>query len=171
MVEAEAVDAMIALPGQLFYGTQIPACIWILAKDKSNGVAKDAKLRDRRGEVLFLDARKMGALVRGSRRQKELSRDEIARIATAYHAWRGEPEAGTYADEPGFCKAASMEEIAKHNYVLTPGRYVGAGAAEEDGEPFDEKFDRLTAELRAQFAEGRRLETEIETRLGLLSDA
>lgn len=168
MVEAEAVDAMIALPGQLFYGTQIPACIWILAKDKSNGVAKDAKLRDRRGEVLFIDARKMGALVPGSRKQKELKREEITRIATAYHAWRGEPETGAYADEPGFCKAASVEGIAKHNYVLTPGRYVGAGAAEEDAEPFEEKFERLTAELRVQFAEGRLLETEIEARLEAL---
>ena len=165
MVEAEAVDAIVALPGQLFYGTQIPACIWILAKDKSNGIAKDAKLRDRRGEVLFLDARKMGALVAGSRKQKDLSRDEIARIATAYHAWRGEPDAGAYVDEPGFCKAVSLEEIGKHGFVLTPGRYVGAGAAEEDDEPFEEKFDRLTAELRTQFAEGRRLETEIEARL------
>ncbi|TMM54112.1 type I restriction-modification system subunit M [Sulfitobacter sabulilitoris] len=171
MVEAEAVDAMIALPGQLFYGTQIPACIWILAKDKSNGIAKDAKLRDRRGEVLFIDARKMGSLVAGSRKQKELTQDEIARIATAYHAWRGEPDAGAYADEPGFCKAASLEEIAKHGHVLTPGRYVGAGAAEKDGEPFEEKFDRLTAELRMQFAEGRRLETEIEARLEKLSNA
>ncbi|MGX9853905.1 N-6 DNA methylase [Limimaricola variabilis] len=169
MVEAEAVDAMVALPGQLFYGTQIPACIWILAKDKSNGIAKSAKLRNRRGEVLFIDARKMGALVPGSRKQKELSRDEIARIAGAYHAWRGEPDVGAYADEPGFCKAASMEEIAKHGHVLTPGRYVGAGAAEEDGEPFEEKFDRLTAELRAQFADGRRLEKEIEARLEKLS--
>ena len=168
MVEAEAVDAMVALPGQLFYGTQIPACIWILAKDKSNGIAKNAKLRDRRGEVLFIDARKMGALVPGSRKQKQLAPEEIARIAGAYHAWRGEPDAGAYADEPGFCKAASTEEIARHGHVLTPGRYVGAGAAEEDGEPFEERFDRLTAELRAQFAEGRRLETEIEARLGEL---
>ena len=108
MVEGGAVDAMVALPGQLFYGTQIPACVWILAKDKSNGIAKDAKLRDRRGEVLFIDARKMGALVAGSRKQKELSQDEIARIATAYHAWRGEPDAGAYADEPGFCKNDHM---------------------------------------------------------------
>ncbi len=169
MVEAEAVDAMVALPGQLFYGTQIPACIWILAKDKSNGIAKSAKLRDRRGEVLFIDARKMGALVPGSRKQKQLAPEEIARIATAYHAWRGEPDAGAYADEPGFCKAASTDEIAKHGHVLTPGRYVGAGAAEEDGEPFDEKFDRLKAELRAQFAEGRRLEQEIHSRLETLS--
>ena len=168
MVEGGAVDAMVALPGQLFYGTQIPACVWILAKDKSNGIAKDAKLRDRRGEVLFIDARKMGALVTGSRKQKELSQEEIARIAAAYHAWRGEPDAGTYEDEPGFCKAASLEEITKHNFVLTPGRYVGAGAAEEDDEPFEEKFERLKAELRGQFVEGRRLEAEIEARLEML---
>ena len=168
LVEGNAVDAMVALPGQLFYGTQIPACLWILAKDKSNGIAKDAKLRDRRGEVLFIDARKMGALVPGSRKQKELAPEEIAKIATAYHAWRGEPDAGAYEDEPGFCKAASFEEIAKHNYVLTPGRYVGAGAAADDGEPFEEKFSRLMGELRSQFAEGRRLEAEIEERLGTL---
>ena len=165
MVQADAVDAMVALPGQLFFGTQIPACLWILAKDKSNGIARDAKLRDRRGEVLFIDARKMGALIPGSRKQKELSVEEIARIAGAYHAWRGEPEAGGYADVPGFCKAASVEEIAEHNFVLTPGRYVGAGAAEEEDEPFEAKFARLKDELLAQFAEGRRLETEISTRL------
>ena len=168
LVEGDAVDAMVALPGQLFYGTQIPACLWILAKDKSNGIAKDEKLRNRRGEVLFIDARKMGALVPGSRKQKELSEAEIARIAQAYHAWRGEPDAGAYEDEPGFCKAASLTEIEKHNFVLTPGRYVGAGAAEDDGEPFEEKFERLMTTLRDQFAEGRRLEAEIEGRLGTL---
>jgi type I restriction enzyme M protein len=168
LIEGEAVDCMVALPGQLFYGTQIPACLWIMAKDKSNGIAKDAKLRDRRGEVLFIDARKMGALVPGSRKQKELSEDEIARIARTYHAWRGEPDAGPYADEPGFCKAATRDEIASHGFVLTPGRYVGTGAAEADDEPFDEKFERLMAELRDQFAEGRRLEAEIEARLGAL---
>ncbi|SLN46082.1 putative type I restriction enzymeP M protein [Falsiruegeria litorea R37] len=168
LVEGDAVDAMVALPGQLFYGTQIPACLWIMAKDKSNGIAKEAKLRDRRGEVLFIDARKMGALVPGSRKQKELSEEEIARIATAYHAWRGEPDAGEYGDVPGFCKSADKDEIAKHNFVLTPGRYVGADAAEEDDEPFEEKFTRLMGELRDQFAEGRRLEKEIEDRLGAL---
>jgi type I restriction enzyme M protein len=165
LVEGDAVDAIVALPGQLFYGTQIPACLWILAKDKSNGVAKDAKLRDRRGEVLFIDARKMGALVQGSRKQKELSDEEIQKIATAYHAWRGEPDAGEYSDEPGFCKSATTDEIAKHNFVLTPGRYVGAGATEDDGEPFDEKFERLMGDLRVQFVEGRRLEVEIQNRL------
>lgn len=125
-------------------------------------------LRDRRGEILFIDARKMGALVPGSRKQKELSPAEVARITRAYHAWRGEPDAGPYVDEPGFCKAASLVEIEKHNCVLTPGRYVGAGAAEDDGEVFEEKFDRLMCTLRTQFAEGRRLEAEIEARLGVL---
>jgi len=169
LVEGDAIDAMVALPGQLFYGTQIPACLWIMAKDKSNGIAKSAKLRDRRGEVLFIDARKMGALVPGSRKQKELSAEEIGKIAAAYHAWRGEPDAGAYEDEPGFCKSAKLDEIARHNFVLTPGRYVGAGAAEDDGEPFEEKFERLMGELRGQFAEGRRLEAEIEARLSGVS--
>ncbi len=168
LVEADAIDAMVALPGQLFYGTQIPACLWILAKDKSNGIAKEATLRDRRGEVLFIDARKMGALVEGSRKQKELSAEEMAKIATAYHAWRGEPDAGGYEDVPGFCRSASMEEIAKHSFVLTPGRYVGVGAAQDDDEPFEEKFERLMRELHSQFTEGRRLEVEIEARLKAL---
>ncbi len=165
LVEGEAVDCMVALPGQLFFGTQIPACLWILAKDKSNGIAKDAKLRDRRGEILFIDARKMGALIPGSRKQKELAPEEIEKIARAYHAWRGEPDAGDYGDEPGFCKAASYEEIEKHSFVLTPGRYVGAGAADEDDEPFEEKFERLVTALHEQFAEGRDLEEEIKTLL------
>lgn len=165
MVEQDAVDCMVALPGQLFFGTQIPACLWFLAKDKSNGTAAGETLRDRRGEVLFIDARKMGALIPGSRKQKELSEEEIAKIATTYHAWRGEAKAGDYADEPGFCASMTVEQIAKHNYVLTPGRYVGAGAVEEEDEPFEEKFARLRGELQEQFAEGRRLEAEIEARL------
>ncbi len=166
MVQGDAVDAVVALPGQLFFGTQIPACIWILAKDKSNGTANGEKLRDRRGEVLFIDARKMGALVPGSRKQKELSDDEIKKIADAYHAWRGEKSAGMYVDEAGFCASAEMDEIRKHNFVMTPGRYVGAGAVEDDGEPFEEKFERLMVGLQEQFAEGRRLEAEIEAKLG-----
>lgn len=168
MVQQDAVDAIVALPGQLFFGTQIPACLWILAKDKSNGQAAGRTLRDRRQEVLFIDARKMGALIPGSRKQKQLSPDEIEKIAGAYHAWRGELGDDAYADEPGFCKAARIDEIEAHNFVLTPGRYVGAGAVEEDAEAFIEKFDRLTAELREQFAEGRRLEAEIEAKLGTL---
>lgn len=161
MVQQGAVDCMVALPGQLFFGTQIPACLWILAKDKSNGHASGNKLRDRRGEVLFIDARKMGALVPGSRKQKELSDAEIAKIADTYHAWRGEPTDSPYQDEAGFCASVSVEDIEKHGFVLTPGRYVGAGAADEDDEPFEEKFTRLMGELRGHFAEGRRLEAEI----------
>ena len=107
-------------------------------------------------------------MVPGSRKQKELSPEEIRRIAATYHAWRGEAREGSYADVPGFSKSATLEEIEAHNFVLTPGRYVGAGAAEEDDEPFEEKFDRLMGVLREQFAEGRRLEAEIEARLGVL---
>ena len=169
MVQQGAIDAMVALPTQLFFGTQIPACLWILAKDKSNGHAGGHKLRDRRGEVLFIDARKMSTLVPGSRKQKELAPEEIAKIADTYHAWRGEPSDQPYQDEAGFCASVSIDEIEKHGFVLTPGRYVGAGAADEDDEPFEEKFTRLLTELRGHFAEGRRLEAEIEARLGALA--
>ncbi|MDR1424843.1 MAG: type I restriction-modification system subunit M [Azoarcus sp.] len=163
MVEAGAVDCMVALPGQLFYSTQIPACLWILAKDRSNGLVKNTRLRDRRGEALFIDARKMGVLV--DRTRRELTDEEIGRIAAAYHAWRGEGDAGDYADIPGFCKSATLEEIRKHGHVLTPGRYVGAEKAEDDGEPFTEKMARLTAQLEAQFAEGAELEARIKANL------
>jgi len=107
----------------------------------------------------------MGAFVSGSRKQKEFSPEEIAKIADTYHAWRGEKSAGMYVDEAGFCASANLEEIEKHGFVMTPGRYVGAGAAEEDAEPFEEKFTRLMGDLQEQFAEGRRLEAEIEARL------
>lgn len=158
MVEADAVDCMIALPGQLFYSTQIPACLWFLAKDKSNG-----SFRDRRGEVLFIDARKLGHMV--DRTRKEFSEADIAKIAGTYHAWRGEKEAGEYEDVPGFCKSATLEEIRAHNHVLTPGRYVGAVAAEEDNVPFEERFAELKAKLEEQFTEGKRLEKSIKDRL------
>lgn len=160
MIEGEVVDCMIALPGQLFYSTQIPACLWFLAKDKSNGIARDRTLRDRRGEVLFIDARKLGFMV--DRIRKEFSDGDIARIADTYHAWRlGE----SYADVPGFCKSASLEEIRSHGHVLTPGRYVGAEAAEEDGTPFAERFVALQEQLEAQFAEAEELTATIRARL------
>ena len=163
MIEADAVDCMVALPGQLFYSTQIPACLWILAKDRSNGLVKHSKLRDRRGQVLFIDARKMGVLV--DRTRRELTDEEIQKIAVTYHAWRGEPEAGEYADVAGFCKSATLEDIRKHGHVLTPGRYVGAAAQEDDGEPFTEKMQRLAAQWREQRTEAAWLDALIEANL------
>jgi type I restriction enzyme M protein len=158
IIEADLVDCMVALPGQLFYSTQIPACLWFLARDKKNG-----RFRDRRGETLFIDARKMGVLI--DRVHRELTAEEIARIAGTYHAWRGDSGSGAYEDVPGFCKSARVEEIRKNGYVLTPGRYVGAEATEDDGEPFEEKMQRLTAKLREQFQESARLEAEIRANL------
>ncbi len=158
LIEADLVDCMVALPGQLFYSTQIPACLWFLARDRKNG-----KFRDRRGHVLFIDARKLGPLV--DRTHRELSDGDIARIAGTYHAWRGGKEAGAYADVPGFCKSAPLEEIRKHGHVLTPGRYVGAEAQKDDGEPFEEKMQRLTATLREQQAEAVKLDAAIAANL------
>jgi len=149
---------MVALPGQLFYSTQIPVCLWFLARDRSNH-----SFRDRRGEILFIDARKLGSMV--DRTHRELTDDDVARIAGTYHAWRGEPKAGEYDDVAGFCKSATLEEVRSHGHVLTPGRYVGAAAQEEDGEPFDEKMRRLTALLREQQAEAARLDDAITANL------
>ena len=159
MVEADVVDCMVALPAQLFYSTQIPACLWFLARNKNPGKG----LRDRRGQVLFIDARQMGVLV--DRTRRELTDEEIQKIADTYHAWRGEPGAGEYQDVPGFCKSATLEEIRKHGFVLTPGRYVGAAEQEDDGEPFEEKMARLAAQWREQRAEAARLDAAIEANL------
>ena len=153
------VDCMIALPGQLFYSTQIPVCLWFLARDKSNGIARNAKLRDRRGEILFIDARKLGHMV--DRTRKEFSDADIAEITRAYHAWRGEADAGAYEDVPGFCKSASLEEIKGHGYVLTPGRYVGSADVEDDDVPFDGRIAVLRATLEEQFAESEALTVAI----------
>lgn len=158
IIEADLVDCMIALPGQLFYTTPIPACLWFLSRSKSN-----SKYRDRRKETLFIDTRKMGKLV--DRTHRELTEDEISRIAKTYHAWRGEKDAGKYEDIPGFCKSVATEEIVSHGYVLTPGRYVGAEAIEEDEEPFEAKMKRLTATLEEQFAESAKLEKAIRENL------
>jgi type I restriction enzyme M protein len=157
------VDCMIALPGQLFYSTQIPVCLWFLARDKSNGVARSAKLRDRRGEILFIDARKLGYMV--DRTRKEFSDADIEKVTRAYHAWRGEAEAGVYEDVAGFCKSASLEEIKGHDYVLTPGRYVGAADLEDDGMSFAERFGILQARLEQQFVEADKLTATIRARL------
>ncbi|MBD3805350.1 MAG: SAM-dependent methyltransferase, partial [Thioclava sp.] len=159
MIEADAVDCMVALPSQLFYSVQIPVCLWFLARNKNPGKG----LRDRRGQVLFIDARKLGHMV--DRTHRELTDEDIARIANTYHAWRGEQDAGEYIDVPGFCKSATLEEVRKHGHVLTPGRYVGAQAQEDDGEPFEEKMKRLVATLREQQAEAARLDAAIAANL------
>jgi len=158
IIEADFVDCMVALPGQLFYSKQIPVCLWFLTRDKRNG-----RFRDRRGQVLFIDARKLGRMM--DRTHRELTDEDIARIAGTYHAWRGKQNAGEYADVPGFCKSATLEEIRKHGHVLTPGRYVGAEAQEDDGEPFEEKMRRLSAALHKQMTDARKLDDAIEATL------
>ena len=161
IIDADLVDCMIALPGQLFYTTQIPVCLWFLARNKKNG-----KFRNRRGHTLFIDARKLGALV--DRTHKDFSEEEIDKVATTYHAWRGEKEAGEYRDVPGFCKSANTGEIKEHGYVLTPGRYVGAAEIEDDGIQFEEKMAGLSSTLYEQFAEADRLEAVIKKNLEVL---
>jgi type I restriction enzyme M protein len=163
------VDCMIALPGQLFYSTQIPVCLWFLARDKSNGVARDTKLRNRRNEILFIDARKLGHMV--DRTRKEFSDADIGKITHAYHAWRGEMGAGIYKDLRGFCKSATLEEIRGHGYVLTPGRYVGAADIEDNDIPFAERFLALRTELKDQLAAASLLDQKIVTALGIIQNA
>ena len=168
IIEDDLVDCMIALPGQLFYSTPIPVCLWFLARNKKNGKkdVKDTPFRDRRGETLFIDARNMGTLI--DRVHRELTPEDIQKIAGTYHAWRGDQDAAEYEDIPGFCKSATTEEIAKHGHVLTPGRYVGAAELEDDGEPFEEKMERLTTKLHQQFSESDQLETTIKKNLNAL---
>ena len=162
LLEADLVDCMVALPGQLFRSTQIPVCLWFLARSRRSG-----KFRDRRGETLFIDARDMGSLV--DRTHRELSEDEIGKIADTYHAWREGLDA--YEDIPGFCKSATLDEIRSHDYMLTPGRYVGAKPTEDNGEPFEEKMAKLAAEWREQQTEAARLDAAIAENLERLGFA
>ncbi len=167
LVEADLVDCMIALPAQLFYGSGIPVCLWFLARDRSGAPTKGAKpMRDRRGSTLFIDARSAGTLL--DRTHRELTDADIARIAGTYHAWRGEEGADAYVDVPGFCRSAPLDEIREHGHVLTPGRYVGPVAADEDAEPFEDKLARLRAALEQQFEQGRQLEDAIRQQLASL---
>ncbi len=156
LLEADAVECMVALPGQLFTNTQIPACIWFLTKSKK----ARGDFRDRSGETLFIDARDVGYMK--DRVLRDFTDDDITRIATTFHNWK---RGKNYEDTPGFCKSATLEEIAAHDYVLTPGRYVGAAEVEDDGEPFADKMERLTKELGAAFKESATLEEQIKKNL------
>lgn len=158
LVEGDLVDCMVALPGQLFYATQIPVCLWFLARNKNDG-----KRRDRRKQTLFIDARNLGTMV--DRVHRELGDTDIAKIAATYHAWRGDKSAAEYADVAGFCKSATVEEIKGHGFVLTPGRYVGAQEIEDDGEPYDARMTRLAADLRSHFSAARELDRVIDANL------
>jgi len=158
IIEADLVDCMVVLPEQLFYSTPIPVCLWFLARDKKNN-----RFRDRRGEVLFIDARRLGVMV--DRVHRELAQGDVDRIASVYHAWRGDKGADKYADAPGFCKVAKLDEIRAHDYVLTPGRYVVAEAIKKDDEPFADTVKRLTATLLEQQKEAARLDAAISANL------
>ena len=160
LIEDDYVECMVALPGQLFTNTQIPACIWFLTRDKRNGLALNKAKRDRRGQFLFIDARQLGYMK--DRVLRDFTVDDIKKIADTFHAWQmGEG----YEDVPGFCYSASLDDIRKHEHVLTPGRYVGAEEQEDDGEVFADKMVRLTAQLAEQFAESAKLEGEIKKNL------
>jgi type I restriction enzyme M protein len=159
IIEADLVDCMVSLPGQLFYSTPIPVCLWFLTKNKNDG-----KRRDRRKQTLFIDARKLGTLI--DRVHRELTDTDIEKIVSTYHAWRGDKDASKFEDVAGFAKTADIDLIKQHGYVLTPGRYVGAEEVEDDGEPFEEKMTRLVVELNGQFAESAKLEKTIKASLG-----
>lgn len=161
LIENDLVECMVALPGQLFTNTQIPACIWLLSKDKANGIVRNEKKRDRRKEFLFIDARNLGYM--RDRVLRDFENEDIQKIADTFHAWQ---RGNGYEDQPGFCKSASLADVKKHDFVLTPGRYVGAVEQEDDGEPFAEKMARLNAQLKEQFEESERLEAEIKKNLG-----
>ncbi|MCX8853295.1 type I restriction-modification system subunit M [Vibrio parahaemolyticus] len=166
LVENDLVECMVALPGQLFTNTQIPACIWFLTKNKKARTDKSGrKLRDRKGELLFIDARNLGYMK--DRVLRDFTGDDIQKVADLYHAWKtGEEVNGVaYEDQSGFCKSATLEDIKKHDFVLTPGRYVGAAEELDDGIPFGEKMATLTAKLSEQFAESATLEAEIKKNL------
>ncbi len=164
IIEADLVDCIVSLPGQLFFTTQIPVCLWFLARDKSNGLVKDRKLRNRQRETLFINGRGLGEME--SRTLKVLTDADIAKVSGTYHAWR--ETGGRYVDEVGFCKSVATQEIAGQNYVLTPGRYVGMAAAEDDEEPIEEKMKRLTAALREQIEASARLDREVVAQLSRL---
>lgn len=171
IIENDLVDCMVALPGQLFYTTQIPVCLWFISKDKKaeSEDSKERGLRNRSGETLFIDARNLGYML--DRTHKSLSDEDVKKITDTYHAWRGEKHAGgyeAYEDEAGFCKSATQDEIKANDYVLTPGRYVGAAPIEDDGIPFETKMSELSKTLYQQMTESERLDQAIRHNLEVL---
>jgi len=156
MIQQGLVDCMVAVPTQLFFNTPIPACLWFLARNRKNH-----KFRDRSKEILFIDARKMGTMI--SRKHRALTEDDIAKISETYHNWRNKN--GNYADVAGFCKSAAIKEVEESNFVLTPGRYVGAEDIEDDGIPFEEKVAEITSQLSEQFAKSIELQQRIKENL------
>jgi type I restriction enzyme M protein len=163
MVKGDLVECMVALPGQLFANTQIPACLWFLSKNKAPGKRGSA---DRRKQVLFIDASKLASLIPGSRKQKQLSDDEIQQIASTYHNWRGTQWGdGEYSDVPGFCQSVELDEIEKHDFALTPGRYVGAEEIEDDEQSFNDRMEALTGELSELLASGANIERDVRLQL------
>lgn len=168
IIENDLVDCMIALPGQLFYTTQISVCLWFISKNKKAQQFSDERrqFRDRQGETLFIDARNIGSMV--DRTHKELTAADITYITRTYHSWRGEAKDGEYADVPSFCKSATLDEIKANDYVLTPGRYVGAADVEDDGDVFEEKMRELTHTLYQQMAESAKLDAVIKQNLEAL---
>lgn len=158
MIEKDLVDCMVALPSQLFYNTQIPACLWFLARNKTNG-----KFRNRANQVLFIDARELGTMI--SRRQKELTDADIARISEIYHSWRSKNLEHNYKDVPGLCKSVSIDEMRKNNHILTPGRYIEFKEEEDDGITFEVKMEKLTSELKEQMSKAKELDEEITKNL------
>ena len=161
IIEADLVDCMVALPGQLFYSTQIPVCLWFIARNK-----EDHRFRKRTRETLFIDARTLGVMI--DRVHRELTEEDITRIANTYQAWRGDEGVGEYVNVPGFCKSTTLEEVREHSHVLTPGRYVGVVAHEDDNEAFEDTMARLTEKLTEQMAEARWLDTAISENLGII---
>jgi type I restriction enzyme M protein len=158
LIENDLVDCMVALPSQLFYNTQIPACLWFLARNKTN-----SKFRNRSNEILFVDAREMGTMI--SRKQRELTSADIVKVAETYHNWRGKEFSEKYKNVPGFSKSASIQEIRKNNFILTPGRYIDFREADDDGQAFEEKMKLLTTTLKEQMQKAQALDENIKQNL------
>jgi type I restriction enzyme M protein len=164
MIENDLADCIIALPGQLFYTKQIPACLWFMTKNKKEDPEKS--FRKREGETLFIDAREMGTMI--DRVHKELTHEDLNKITQTYHAWRGEKKDGIYEDIAGYCKAATLKQIAKNDYVLTPGRYLGMADVEDDVVPFEEKMEALSGKLFNHMQESEGLDQAIKENLKVL---